>query len=294
MKVDGTGTNRQEAYTQNISTKVGPDGKEYSIFDIDENGTVSVEEQINYMQKNATEENETIKKAVGLGFNLKSAIDDLSHYLESETRIDKVARLIERSITVISSRAERYLKHIPNLDKKEANLNGDVNMQFIVPDKENETAIESTMSKQLAELNSVLQNEVDETPTSKESEKTQITEEQAQKNKEIYSKYDNNNGKITREGLEELVDDLIKPTGFFDKFEHARVSILKDLSIYIDDNWTSSFEEIKEDIVSSMALQRYAAAYAAEAEGNKSIDIGNYGGAKVNKMINKIKKKLGV
>ena len=244
MKVDGTGTNRQEAYTQNISTKVGLDGKEYSIFDIDKDGTVSVKEQIDYMQKNATEENEIINIAVGFGFNLKSAIDDLSHYLESETRIDKVARLIERSITVIGARAERYLKQILNFNKKE-------------------------------------------------SEKTQITEEQVQKNKEIYSKYDNNNGKITREGLEELVDDLIKPTGFFDKFEHARVGILKDLSIYIDDNWTSSFEEIKEDIVSSMALQRYAAAYAAEEEGNKSIDIGNYGGAKVNKMINKIKKKLG-
>ena len=51
MKVDGTGTNRQEAYTQNISTKVGSDSKEYSIFDIDKDGTVSVEEQINYMQK---------------------------------------------------------------------------------------------------------------------------------------------------------------------------------------------------------------------------------------------------
>ena len=293
MKVDGTGTNRQEAYTQNISTKVGLDGKEYSIFDIDEDGTVSVKEQIDYMQKNATEENEIINIAVGFGFNLKSAIDDLSHYLESETRIDKVARLIERSITVIGARAERYLKQIPDFNKKEANLNEYVNMQFTIPNKENETAIESIMSKQLAELNSLLQNEVDETPTSKESEKTQITEEQAQKNKEIYSKYDNNNGKITREGLEELVDDLIKPTGFFDKFEHARVGILKDLSIYIDDNWTSSFEEIKEDIVSSMALQRYAAAYAAEEEGNKSIDIGNYGGAKVNKMINKIKKKLG-
>ncbi len=293
MKVDGTGTNRQEAYTQNISTKVGSDSKEYSIFDIDKDGTVSVEEQINYMQKNATVENEIIKKAVDLGFNLKSAIDDLSHYLESETRIDKVARLIERSITVIGARAERYLKQIPDLDKKEGNLNEYVNMQFIIPDKENKTALESTMSKQLAELNSLLQNEVDETPTSKESEKTQITEEQAQKNKEIYSKYDNNNGKITREGLEELVDDLIKPTGFFDKFEHARVSILRDLSIYIDDDWTSSFEEIKEDIVSSMALQRYAAAYGAEAEGNKPIDIGNYGGTKVNKMINKIKKKLG-
>lgn len=109
------------------------------------------------------------------------------------------------------------------------------------------------------------------------------------KNKEIYAKYDNADGKITTENLNSLVDDLVGTTGIFEKFPNMKSVILKDLSEFLDKNWSDSFEEIKGCILGSININRIATGYQKEEEYKN-----NYGGNKINKMIESVKSNLNI
>lgn len=116
------------------------------------------------------------------------------------------------------------------------------------------------------------------------------------KNEEIYSKYDDANGKITSENLRNLIDDLVTTTGLFDKFPQMKDAILKDLSKYEGESWTECFEDIKGTILGSINVSRIAAAYITEEEddSNKTIDKFNYGGKDVDTKIKQIKSNLNI
>lgn len=116
------------------------------------------------------------------------------------------------------------------------------------------------------------------------------------KNEEIYSKYDDANGKITSENLRNLIDDLVTTTGLFDTFPLMKDAILKDLSKYEGESWSECFEDIKGTILDSIKVSRMAAAYKAEEEDNsdKTIDKLNYGGKDVDKKIKQIESNLNI
>lgn len=143
-------------------------------------------------------------------------------------------------------------------------------------------------------LNSVSKNEL------KEAFEGLMTKDERtayfKKNKEIYSKYDNANGKITSENLRNLIDDLVRTTGLFDKFPQMEDAILKDLSKYEGENWAEYFEDVKGTLLGSINVSRIAAAYVAESEdnSNKTIDKLNYGGKDVDKKIKQIKSNLNI
>ncbi len=110
-----------------------------------------------------------------------------------------------------------------------------------------------------------------------------------EKNKEIYEPYNNADGKITTENLNSLVDDLVGTTGIFEKFPNMKSVILKDLSEFLDKNWSDSFEEIKGCILGSININRIATGYQKEEEYKN-----NYGGNKINKMIESVKSNLNI
>lgn len=116
------------------------------------------------------------------------------------------------------------------------------------------------------------------------------------KNKEIYSKYDDANGKITSKNLKSLINDLVATTGLFDKFPQMEGTILKDLSKYEGENWAECFEDVKETLLGSINVSRIAAAYVAESEdnSNKTIDKLNYGGKDIDKKIKQIESNLNI
>ena len=110
-----------------------------------------------------------------------------------------------------------------------------------------------------------------------------------EKNKEIYEPYDNADGKITTENLNSLVDNLVGTTGIFEKFPNMKSVILKDLSNFLNKNWSDSFEEIKGCILGSININRTAKGYQESG----SYDP-NYGGEEINKMIKTVKSNLNI
>lgn len=117
-----------------------------------------------------------------------------------------------------------------------------------------------------------------------------------EKNKEIYSKYDDANGVITPENFNNLINDLVASTGIFEEFPKMKGVILKDATGlgFMGKNWAESFEELKGSILGSININRIATGYGAEKESGKDVDVFNYGGKKIDKMIDQVRANLNL